>query len=170
MSKGINISLQIVNNLGGGFQYFLFSPVLGEMIQFDEHIFQTGWTTCLHSIGPFYLQTKGTVCCFANLCCNAGFHFRPRAFLDSRRRWQDAKDKTVRWPSLMGVELKSSVRSPKINMPPHVRWLFRRIYMLELFRWANIQTFIILYRRPCQSNMSEALTESPPESWPGLLA
>ena len=42
VSKGINISLQIVNNLGGGFQYFLFSHVLGEMIQFDEHIFQTG--------------------------------------------------------------------------------------------------------------------------------
>ncbi len=29
--------------LGGGFEYFLFSPLLGEMIQFDEHIFQMGW-------------------------------------------------------------------------------------------------------------------------------
>ena len=28
---------------GGGFQYFLmFTPNLGEMIQFDEHIFQMG--------------------------------------------------------------------------------------------------------------------------------
>ena len=27
----------------GGFKYFLFSPLLGEMIQFDEHIFQIGW-------------------------------------------------------------------------------------------------------------------------------
>ena len=26
----------------GGFKYFLFSPLLGEMIQFDEHIFQMG--------------------------------------------------------------------------------------------------------------------------------
>ena len=26
----------------GGFKYFLFSPLLGEMIQFDEHIFQIG--------------------------------------------------------------------------------------------------------------------------------
>ena len=29
--------------LGGGFKYFLFSPLLGEMIHFDEHIFQMGW-------------------------------------------------------------------------------------------------------------------------------
>ena len=30
-------------NLGSGFKYFLFSPLPGEMIQFDEHIFQLGW-------------------------------------------------------------------------------------------------------------------------------
>ncbi len=29
--------------LGGGFKYFLFSPLLGEMIQFDKHILQMGW-------------------------------------------------------------------------------------------------------------------------------
>ena len=29
--------------LGGGFQHVLFSPLPGEMIQFDEHIFQMGW-------------------------------------------------------------------------------------------------------------------------------
>ena len=29
--------------LGGGFRYFLFSPLPGEMIQFDEHIFQMGY-------------------------------------------------------------------------------------------------------------------------------
>ena len=30
-------------NLGGGFKYFfIFSSLPGEMIQFDEHIFQTG--------------------------------------------------------------------------------------------------------------------------------
>ena len=28
--------------LGGGFKYFVFSPLAGEMIQFDEHIFQLG--------------------------------------------------------------------------------------------------------------------------------
>ena len=33
----------LVFNLGGGFKYVLFSPLLGEMIQFDEHIFQRGW-------------------------------------------------------------------------------------------------------------------------------
>ncbi len=29
--------------LGAGFKYFFFSPLPGEMIQFDEHIFQMGW-------------------------------------------------------------------------------------------------------------------------------
>ena len=29
--------------LGGGFKYFLFSSLLGEDFQFDEHIFQMGW-------------------------------------------------------------------------------------------------------------------------------
>ena len=29
--------------LGGGFKYVLFSSLPGEMIQFDEHIFQMGW-------------------------------------------------------------------------------------------------------------------------------
>ena len=31
------------NDLGGGFKYFLFSPLPGEMVEFDEHIFQMGW-------------------------------------------------------------------------------------------------------------------------------
>ena len=30
-------------NLGGGFKYSLFSPLLGEMIKFDKHIVQVGW-------------------------------------------------------------------------------------------------------------------------------
>ena len=33
------------NELGGGFKYFVFSPLLGEMIQFDEQIFQMGGST-----------------------------------------------------------------------------------------------------------------------------
>ena len=33
-----------VESLPGGFKYFLFSSLPGEMIQFDEHIFQMGWT------------------------------------------------------------------------------------------------------------------------------
>ena len=31
------------NDLGGGFKNFLFSSLPGEIIQFDEHIFQMGW-------------------------------------------------------------------------------------------------------------------------------
>ena len=30
------------STVGGGFTCFLFSPLLGEMIQFDEHVFQMG--------------------------------------------------------------------------------------------------------------------------------
>ena len=30
-------------NPSGGFKYVLFSSLLAEMIQFDEHIFQMGW-------------------------------------------------------------------------------------------------------------------------------
>ena len=32
----------ICNQLGGGFKHVLFSPLLGEMIQFDEHNFSNG--------------------------------------------------------------------------------------------------------------------------------
>ena len=37
----VEISMKV---LGGGFKYFLiFIPKHGEMIQFDEHMFQMGW-------------------------------------------------------------------------------------------------------------------------------
>ena len=33
-----------MRDLGGGFKrFFMFTPNPGEMIQFDEHIFQLGW-------------------------------------------------------------------------------------------------------------------------------
>ena len=36
-----NVLLKVqVRGLGGGFKHFSFSPLLGEMIQFDEHIFK----------------------------------------------------------------------------------------------------------------------------------
>ena len=31
--------------LGGGFQHFLFSTLLGKMIHFDKHVFQMGFST-----------------------------------------------------------------------------------------------------------------------------
>ena len=35
-----------IGNLGGGFNlFFIFTPKIGEMIQFDEHIFQMGGST-----------------------------------------------------------------------------------------------------------------------------
>ena len=44
-------------NLRGGFKYFLFSPLLGEMIQFDEHIFQMGWFN--HQLGTVFRMIHG---------------------------------------------------------------------------------------------------------------
>ena len=32
-----------IETLGGGFKDFYVHPYFGEMIQFDEHIFQVGW-------------------------------------------------------------------------------------------------------------------------------
>ncbi len=45
--------------LGGGFKHFLFLPLLGEMIPFDEHIFQMGWN---HQLVDFdiYLNKKSS--------------------------------------------------------------------------------------------------------------
>ena len=39
-----------VDNLAGGFKYSLFSPLVGELIQFHEHIFQMGWNHQLVTI------------------------------------------------------------------------------------------------------------------------
>ena len=34
--------LCLIVNLGGGFKYVVFSPLFGEDVQFDDHIFQMG--------------------------------------------------------------------------------------------------------------------------------
>ena len=39
-------------NLGGGFKYFLCSPLPGEGFQFDSHIFQMGWFN--HQLGMIF--------------------------------------------------------------------------------------------------------------------
>ena len=39
----VGLSHHWLQKLGDGFKYVLFSPLLGEMIHFDEHIFQRGW-------------------------------------------------------------------------------------------------------------------------------
>ena len=39
-----------VRFLGGGFKYVLCSPLPGEMIQIDDHIFQMGWNHHLDSL------------------------------------------------------------------------------------------------------------------------
>ena len=51
-SIGVKSGEPVELYLGGGFRYFLFSPLPGEMIQFDEHIFQMGWFN--HQLVIFY--------------------------------------------------------------------------------------------------------------------
>ncbi len=41
-SNGWNQKIQKIGGLGGGFKYFFFSPLLGEMIQFDYIFFSDG--------------------------------------------------------------------------------------------------------------------------------
>ena len=38
--------------LGGGFKHVIFSPLFGEMILFDENIFQMGWNHQLVFFAP----------------------------------------------------------------------------------------------------------------------
>ncbi len=52
-----------VSWLGGGFKYFLFSPLPGEMIQFDySNIFQMGWNHQLDDVSC-ELSCLKTSCC-----------------------------------------------------------------------------------------------------------
>ena len=41
-----------LNQVGGGFKYFSCSPLLREIIQFDEHMFQMGWNHPLRKFTP----------------------------------------------------------------------------------------------------------------------
>ena len=55
------MSISWLQNLGsgflvGGFEYFLCSPLPGERIQFDEHIFQRGWFN--HQLGNICWSLK----------------------------------------------------------------------------------------------------------------
>ena len=50
--SGVNMLVSGRVLLGGAFKYFfIFTPILGEMIQFDDHIFHMGWN---HQ--PVYIQ------------------------------------------------------------------------------------------------------------------
>ena len=48
-------------DLGGGFKYVLLLPLPGEMIPFDEHIFQRGWN---HQLVMFPLYSRQFVATF----------------------------------------------------------------------------------------------------------
>ena len=61
-----NITNLELTRLGGGFKYFLCSPLFGEDSQFDEHIFQMGWFN--HQLGLFF-TTSGKKSDLTPLAC-----------------------------------------------------------------------------------------------------
>ena len=55
---GVGVVQVLVESfLAGGFNYFLCSSLFGEMIQFDEHIFQMGWNHQLENKWVVFNQT-----------------------------------------------------------------------------------------------------------------
>ena len=56
------------HTLGGGFKYFLFSPLFGEMIQFDEDIFQMGWNYQLVYVADLLISMIDFEPCAMNAC------------------------------------------------------------------------------------------------------
>lgn len=135
VSKGINISLQIVNN----------------------------------PLGHFSCGKKTRCVALPISAANLGFHFRPCGL--SLIRGDGGKTPKTKHcgdcffgEGGVRVEVKCY---PLQKMPSHVRWFFAH-NILEYFgaivipswsrriTWTNIQAFIILYGRPCKSNISEA--------------
>ena len=62
---------QICINLGGGFNYSLFSPQIGEIIQFDEHFFQMGWFN--HQLDKWMFEFCSSMGCKYHPEDNEGF-------------------------------------------------------------------------------------------------
>ena len=104
--KPLNIPLtRFEQQLGGGFKHFLFSPLPGKMIQFDEHIFQLGWN---HQLDDF--SSKNVTIRFTPSHLHGDFTFPsppgrpstpgPGAYFnhENRRMWQSFVEK----PSLKG--------------------------------------------------------------------
>ena len=56
--SGIVWGWSLKNDLGGGFKYFLCSSLFGEIIQFDEHIFQVGKSLEPTRSSPFLGEGK----------------------------------------------------------------------------------------------------------------
>ena len=78
-------------SLGGGFKYFVFSPRNpGEMIQFDEHIFQMGWFN--HQPESSFIMRIGIGFWGADGCTRYGphmntFHSQPLLFFGAHEGW-----------------------------------------------------------------------------------
>ena len=53
------VSIVGTSHLGGGFKYFFFSPMWGEDVQFNEHIFQMGWFNHQLAIHPGHHMQVG---------------------------------------------------------------------------------------------------------------
>ena len=117
--------------------FFVFSPVLGEMIQFDDHIFQMGWFN--HQLWMDHLPSTSiftdiflTWAVFRSFCCmDDHFPDKVRVKLSTVPGWVDKSVKGMWTRNVMaglgfgissGVEkqrvLNHEVTPPKINMEP----------------------------------------------------
>ena len=93
---------------GGGLQYFVFSPLFGEMIQFDDHIHQMGWKHQLDELSiPFTkFGLKESSGCFVDRSTSSvswrrAFFLRSWAFLGPGKSiWSTVADRC--WTTIPG--------------------------------------------------------------------
>ena len=79
--------------LGGGFKYFLCSPLFGEDFQFDEHIFQMGWN---HQLDEFCFElVKYSAWINQQLCSFPVFHVAGPQWLHLLKQIQSYRHDTV---------------------------------------------------------------------------
>ena len=124
----IGCRFKMVSNM-----FFMFTPILGEMIQFDEHIFQLGWNHQLPVVrffmslffwGPWKSWRKKSISFFSKTYdCRCGCD-----------RWQGPGD---RW----GGEMKSETLRVEIQFP------------CRTGRWQAIKIAFLLITKP-QGNKS----------------
>ena len=90
MQKNTCNTSDAIDDLGGGFRYFLFPTLFGEDSHFDEHIFQRGW---------FNHQLVMFVTLF--FCCGSPYSSPPgncdRVLLNKIRFLSEKKNSRLRW-------------------------------------------------------------------------
>ena len=119
-------------------KYFLFSPLPGEMIHFDEHIFQMGWFNH-HLVTCVFLENKGG---FAHLSGQISRRFPIVKHLERKRRqwhrllWRRSRDSR-------GHLKRFWLASHKIYTPKHQTsggiWMSRVRFLFSMsYHWSPV--------------------------------